>query len=79
MARPFFRFLRGSKRERPVDEPVSSHAPAADGDHPDVNPELVARLHRLDWPSAPQDVRERVLERVLQERALHGASRGERD
>ena len=79
-----FHFFRGSKKERPVDEPVSSHAEAperapSDGAHPDVSPELIARLHRLDWPEAPEDVKTRVLERVLQDTALNGAARSRRD
>ena len=73
MALRFF----GNRRSKPA-EPVSEHVlpvEAAVG----VNPELIGRLHRLEWPDAPEDVKHRVLQRVLEEGDLNGAPRSRRD
>jgi hypothetical protein len=56
------------KREQPAApepvEPVQPPPPAAGADSDESSP-LAARLRTMDWPAAPDDVRERCLREIL--------------
>lgn len=50
-------------------------------DDPLENSELARRLRRMNWPPAPPEVKERVLERIVEraeEELARGASEGRR-
>lgn len=48
---------------------MNSDPTKSDGPHPDPleDNELARRLRRMEWPPAPPEVKERILDRVLEE------------
>ena len=72
---PETRLFRGMGNSMAMDSERSQH-----DDDPLENTELARRLRRMEWPPAPTDVKERVLQRIVAKAGNgHGGSADDGD